>query len=878
MKKTFAVTGMTCAACQAAVSRAVGKLEGVADVNVNVLTGTMTLDLDSAIQSEGAVMAAVENAGYGISLVGGGGGSKRPDPRAERQKLVDEREKEERQMKRRLITSAILLIPLMWVSMGSMLGLPLPSFLSGYPNAVGFALIQMVLALAVMLINHNFFTSGFKGLMHKAPNMNTLIALGSAASFVFGLFAIYRIGNGLGTADLALVDRYLHQLYFESAAMILVLIMVGKTLEARAKGKTSEALTGLMDLVPQTALVMRDGDRQEIDAADLRPGDLVVLLPGARVPCDGRVREGHSSIDESAMTGESIPVEKAPGDPITSATINGTGTLIFEATKTGEDTTLAQMIQLMEEASASKAPVARLADKVAGVFVPVVIAIALVTLAAWLIAGHPGELAFSMAISVLVISCPCALGLATPVAIMVATGQGARHGILIKSGEALEGAGNLSSVVFDKTGTLTAGRPDVTEIVVRPGDPAFETEDDLLVLAATLEELSEHPLAGAILRAAEERGLTDRIPLDRFAAVPGRGIQGQLKDGREVYIGSANYMKELGLSDPEWEKQADDLSLEGRTILFLAIDQTLLGLIGATDRLKPGSVEAVDRLHKLGIRVVMLTGDRQATAEAIGRQLGGVQVIAEVLPTDKAAVVDRLKANGEKVAMVGDGINDAPALAVADVGIAIGAGSDIAIESADVVLVRNELKDAVTAIELSRKTLRTIKENLFWAFFYNVIAIPVAAGVFYLPYGLKLTPMIGALAMSFSSIFVVLNALRIRRFRPGKERVRLTTITQETTSLGYDDLIALGLGDRACPILPNEEEEEEKMEKEMILTVEGMSCGHCTARVEKALKAMPGVREAKADLESKKVTVQTDGSVTAQAMAAVITAEGYQVI
>ena len=877
MKKTFAVTGMTCAACQAAVTRAVEKLDGVTEVNVNVLTGTMTLDLDPAIQKEAAVMEAVEKVGYGISLVGGSEGSKKADPRAERQKLVEEREREESLMTRRLIASAILLIPLMWVSMGPMFGLPLPSFLSGYPNAVGYALIQMVFALPVMLINSFFFTSGFKGLMNRAPNMNTLIALGSAASFVFGLFAIYRIGNGLGLGDYELIDRYLHQLYFESAAMILVLIMVGKTLEARAKGKTSEALTGLMDLVPQTALVMRNGQRLEIDAGDLRPGDLVVLLPGARVPCDGVVREGHSSIDESAMTGESIPVEKAPGDPVTSATINGTGTLLFEATKTGEDTTLAQMIHLMEEASSSKAPVARLADKVSGVFVPIVIVIALITLAIWLIAGFPGELAFSMAISVLVISCPCALGLATPVAIMVATGQGARHGILIKSGEALESAGSLSSVIFDKTGTLTAGRPDVTEIVVKSGDPDFQTEDDLLVLAATLEELSEHPLAGAILRAAEERELTERIPLDHFEAVPGRGIKASLKDGRQVYIGSANYMKELGLSDASLEREADDLSLEGRTILFLAIDQTLLGLIGATDQLKPGSIEAVDRLHKLGIKVIMLTGDRQATAEAIGRQLGGVQVIAEVLPTDKAAVVERLKANGEKVAMVGDGINDAPALAVADVGIAIGAGSDIAIESADVVLVRNELKDAVTAIELSRKTLRTIKENLFWAFFYNVIAIPVAAGAFYLPYGLRLTPMIGALAMSFSSVFVVLNALRIRRFKPGRERSRLKEITQETTSLHYDDLSAIGLGDRVCPILP-EEEEEAKMEKEIILTVDGMTCGHCTARVEKALKAMPGVLDAKADLESKKVMVQTDGTPTKEAMAQIIDQEGYQVL
>ena len=875
MKKTFAVTGMTCASCQAAVTRAVEKLDGVSDVQVNLLTGTMSVEVGEQSEAEAAVIQAVEKVGYGISPLGGG--TKESSRRSDRQRLVQEREQEERLMRNRLISSAILLIPLMWLSMGPMLGLPLPAFLTGHSNAVGYALLQMVFTLPVMLINGFFFTSGFKGMIHRAPNMNTLIALGSAASFVFGLFAIYRIGNGLGTGDGALIDRYLHQLYFESAAMILVLIMVGKTLEARAKGKTSEALTGLMDLVPQTALVMRGSQRVEISAEDLRPGDLVVLLPGARVPCDGVVREGHSSIDESAMTGESIPVEKAPGDPVTSATINGTGTLIFEATKTGEDTTLSQMIHLMEEASSSKAPVARLADKVAGVFVPIVIAIALVTLAVWLLLGYPGELAFSMAISVLVISCPCALGLATPVAIMVATGQGARHGILFKSGEALEDAGNLTSVVFDKTGTLTEGKPQVTEIVVKQGvDPAFGTEEELLTLAATLEELSEHPLASAILKAEEERGLTGRIPLEGFEAIPGRGIKGILGDGRTVYIGSANYMKELDARDADLEAQADQLAIEGRTILFLAIDGTLLGLIGATDRLKPGSIEAVDRLHRLGIRVIMLTGDRQATAESIGRELGGIQVIAEVLPTDKAEVINRLRQMGERVAMVGDGINDAPALAIADVGIAIGAGSDIAIDSADVVLVRNELNDAVTAIELSRKTLLTIKENLFWAFFYNVVAIPVAAGLFYIPYGLKLTPMIGALAMSFSSIFVVLNALRLRRFKPNKQGAGHRKPVQELTSQRLDEFITAGIADTACPILPDEE--EDTMDGKVTLKVSGMTCGHCTARVEKALMALPGVTNTKAELESGRVTIEADAPLDRALIRAAVQEAGYEVI
>lgn len=887
--KTFFITGMTCAACQAAITRAVQKLEGISDVNVNLLTGKMTLNLDESIQDQASIIAVVEKAGYGIKpALESTDSLKKIDPHTARQSLVTAREQEVRTMWLRLITSTLFLIPLMWLSMGPMLGLPIPSFLVGRENAVGYALAQMILAAPVLLINGVFFTSGFKGLIHRAPNMNTLIALGSSASFIFGLFAIYRIGNGLGTGDYALVDRYLHQLYFESSAMILVLITVGKTLEARAKGKTSEALTGLMDLVPQSALVMREGERVEIDASDLRVGDLVVLLPGARVPCDGVVREGHTSIDESAMTGESIPVEKAPGDHVTSATINGTGTLLFEATRIGEDTTLAQMIHLMEEASSSKAPVSRLADRVAGVFVPIVIGIAIVTLAGWLFAGWSVELAFSMAISVLVISCPCALGLATPVAIMVATGQGARHGILIKSGEALEDAGNLSCVIFDKTGTLTVGRPEVTEIVVRGGvqnglhgQKDFRTQDDLLVLAATLEELSEHPLAGAILREAKTRNLTDRIPVERFSAVPGRGIRGELKDGRHVFIGSANYMGELGLRDASLEATADELSRQGRTLLYIALEDELLGLIAATDTLKPGSAGAVERLHELGLRVIMLTGDRQATAEAIGLELGNVQVIAEVLPTDKAAVIEKLRAEGERVAMVGDGINDAPALAVADVGIAIGAGSDIAIESADIVLVRNELNDAVTAIELSRKTLRTIKQNLFWAFFYNVVAIPVAAGVFFIPYGLRLTPMIGALAMSFSSIFVVLNALRLRRFRSKTDRRTSRRDVPDMTLAQHNVTSTCSLPGNTCPakqLLKDLEEEGEFMNQEIILLVDGMTCGHCTASVEKVLKMIPGVESVSADLETKRVTVCSRGALNRSDLEAAIAEAGYEVV
>ncbi len=874
---------MTCAACQANVERAVRKLDGVSDVSVNLLTGKMTLALDEKIQQEAGIFEAVEKAGYGIAPEADAGIDQKRDSGTGAQELIDERRRETRAIKRRLIFSVVLMIPLMWLSMGHMIALPVPAFLSGHANAVTFIVFQMVIALSVMLINHQFFISGFKGLLHRAPNMNTLIAIGSAAAFLFGLFALVRVGNGLAAGDKELVGHYLHQLYFESAAMILVFITVGKMLESKAKGKTSEALSGLIELTPQSALVMRGEERVEVAASDLRPGDRVVLLPGSRVPCDGVIVEGRTSVDEQAMTGESIPVEKTVGDHVTSATINGNGTVIFEATRTGSDTTLSQMIRLMEEASSSKAPVARLADRVAGVFVPVVMAIALVTLIVWLLVGQSAELAFSMAISVLVISCPCALGLATPVAIMVATGKGARCGILIKSGEALEDAGSLSTIVFDKTGTLTVGLPEVTEIMVSDERKDW-TDEDVLSLAASLEAMSEHPLAGAILRAAENRGLTGRAGIGQFAAVPGRGIKGQFDDGREVFLGSAAYMEELGYRNHGLFRAADSLSARGRTILFLAADGSLIGFIAVVDQLKPTSAAAVERLRKRGLKVVMLTGDRKATAEAIGRELGDVEVIAEVLPTDKAEVIDRLRGEYNLVAMVGDGINDAPALARADVGMAIGAGSDIAIESADIVLVRNELSDAVTAVELSRKTLRIIKQNLFWAFFYNAIAIPLAAGAFYMPFGIRLTPMIGALAMSCSSIFVVLNALRLRAFKP-LETVRASA-EEEPLEVLVGQNLQSGRGraeeeNKAVQSSGRDGREypgEDVMEQTTILKVEGMMCAHCTGRVEKALKALPGVADASADLEEKQVTIKSDGTVSREQFVRAVTDAGYEVI
>ena len=763
MKEKFDVTGMTCSACSSRVEKCVSKLEGVEEVTVNLLTNSMQVKYDENVLEEQGIIDAVVHAGYGASPAressGFAGGSKGTAVgQAQRQQGENGKNPVQEHleyMKKRTFWSFVFLIPLMYVSMGHMIGAPLPGFLHGTVNAVAFAMTQFLLCLPVLYINRGYFTKGFSTLLHGAPNMDTLIAVGSAASLVYGIFAIYRMGYGLGVQDMELVERYLHDLYFESAVMILALINIGKYLEARSKGKTSQAIEKLMDMAPKTAFVERDGMVLEIPAEEILPGDVLQVKPGSSVPADGVILEGSTSVDQAAITGESIPVQKNPGDSVIAATMNKAGFFRMKATKVGKDTTFAQIIRLVEDASASKAPIAKMADKIAGVFVPVVMAIALITGIAWVIAGAEFEFALSCAISVLVISCPCALGLATPVAIMVGTGKGAENGILIKSGEALEVTHNIQSVVLDKTGTITQGTPEVTDI------QAFGMEkQELLKIAGALEKKSEHPLAEAVLKKAEEEGIL--LPeVQEFQAVPGKGIQGKIQ-GIQYYAGNLKFMEERQIDTSKVEKQVERLAEEGKTPLIFATEEQVLGILAAADLVKPTSAQAIRELKKLGIQVIMLTGDNERTAKAIQKQLDLDTVIAEVLPQDKEREVAKLQAEGKTVAMVGDGVNDAPALARADVGIAIGAGTDVAIESADIVLMKNDLLDVVTAVGLSKAVIRNIKENLFWAFFYNACGIPLAAGLLYPVFGLKLSPMFGAAAMSLSSLFVVSNALRLR--------------------------------------------------------------------------------------------------------------------
>ena len=765
MKEKFDVTGMTCSACSSRVEKCVSKLEGVEEVTVNLLTNSMQVKYDENVLEEQGIIDAVVHAGYGASPAressGFAGGSKGTAVgQAQRQQGENGKNPVQEHleyMKKRTFWSFVFLIPLMYVSMGHMIGAPLPGFLHGTVNAVAFAMTQFLLCLPVLYINRGYFTKGFSTLLHGAPNMDTLIAVGSAASLVYGIFAIYRMGYGLGVQDMELVERYLHDLYFESAVMILALINIGKYLEARSKGKTSQAIEKLMDMAPKTAFVERDGMVLEIPAEEILPGDVLQVKPGSSVPADGVILEGSTSVDQAAITGESIPVQKNPGDSVIAATMNKAGFFRMKAMKVGKNTTFAQIIRLVEDASASKAPIAKMADKIAGVFVPVVMASALITGIAWVIAGAEFEFALSCAISVLVISCPCALGLATPVAIMVGTGKGAENGILIKSGEALEVTHNIQSVVLDKTGTITQGTPEVTDI------QAFGMEkQELLKIAGALEKKSEHPLAEAVLKKAEEEGIL--LPeVQEFQAVPGKGIQGKIQ-GIQYYAGNLKFMEERQIDTSKVEKQVERLAEEGKTPLIFATEEQVLGILAAADLVKPTSAQAIRELKKLGIQVIMLTGDNERTAKAIQKQLDLDTVIAEVLPQDKEREVAKLQAEGKTVAMVGDGVNDAPALARADVGIAIGAGTDVAIESADIVLMKNDLLDVVTAVGLSKAVIRNIKENLFWAFFYNACGIPLAAGLLYPVFGLKLSPMFGAAAMSLSSLFVVSNALRLRFF------------------------------------------------------------------------------------------------------------------
>ena len=703
MKQKFNVTGMTCSACSAHVTKAVEKLPGVSSVNVNLLGGSMLVEYDPGAESPESIIAAVDDAGYGAALPASKGGAK-----ADAAPAVD-MEAELLGMKRRFVISLCFLLPLFYIAMGHMMGWPLPHFFHDSRNALSFALIQFLLVLPIMYVNDKYYKVGFKTLLHGSPNMDSLIALGSLAAVVYGVAALFQISYGMGHGDAERVSKWSMDLYFESAGMILTLITLGKYLETRSKGKTSEAISRLMDLAPKTATVLRDGAEVEIPVEDVAVGDLILVRPGASIPVDGEVTEGTSSVDESALTGESIPVEKGPEDRVVAASINKSGSFTFRATRVGDDTTLAQMIALVDEAASSKAPIAKLADQVAGIFVPTVIGIALVTAAVWLVLGYGVEHALTAGVAVLVISCPCALGLATPVAIMVGTGKGAENGILIKSAEALETLHTVSTVVLDKTGTVTEGRPRVTDLY--PGEGI--TTEELLCVAASLEKPSEHPLAEAIVREAEERKIP-LVPVRDFEAVHGRGVRAEVQ-GSYYLAGNRAMMEESGIDLGAERLMADGLAENGKTPLYFAQDGRLIGLIAVADTVKPSSAEAMRGFRALGIDVVMLTGDNQRTADAIGRELGVTKVIAEVLPQDKEAVIASLQTEGRRVAMVGDGINDAPALARSDVGLAIGAGTDVAIESADIVLMKSDLLDAVTAVELSKATIRNVKQNLFWA-------------------------------------------------------------------------------------------------------------------------------------------------------------------
>jgi len=853
MKQTFNVSGMTCSACSAHVEKAVCRLEGVAEVNVSLLTNSMQVTYDEDAASSEAIIAAVKNSGYGASLPQAAG-TAAPAVRQE-----DVMAGELAQMKHRMVWSFAFLIPLFYISMGHMMGAPLPGFLTGTDNALAFAFTQLLLTLPIMYLNDKYYKVGFKTLFRGAPNMDSLIAVGSMAAVAYGVFAIYQIGFGLGHGDGDLVAKYHMDLYFESAGMILTLITLGKFLETRSKGKTSQAITRLMDLAPKTARVLREGGEMEIPVEEVLVGDRIVVRPGQAIPVDGTVVEGASAVDESALTGESLPVDKGPGDKVAAASINKSGSFVFEATRVGQDTTLAQMIRLVEEASSSKAPIAKLADKVAGVFVPVVMVIAAVTALVWLAVTRSPEQALTAGVAVLVISCPCALGLATPVAIMVGTGKGAENGILVKSAEALETLHAIDTVVLDKTGTLTQGRPQVTDILPAGG----VTESALLGLAACLEAPSEHPLGAAIVEEAGARGLP-RQPVERFAAVHGRGVEAVL-GGRRCLAGNRAMMEEAGVDLSAWEDRAQALAAQGKTPLYFAKDTSLLGLIAVADTPKPTSRDAVAAFRSLGIDVIMLTGDNRRTADAIGAQLGVTEVMAEVLPQDKERKVSELQSQGRKVAMVGDGINDAPALARADVGLAIGAGTDVAIESADIVLMKSDLLDAAAAVELSRATIRNIKENLFWAFFYNSLGIPLAAGVFFPLLGWQLNPMFAAAAMSLSSVCVVSNALRLRffksKFRASRREENPVIQQPRAVQDSNDDSSTTKQGGTTA------------MTKTM--KIEGMMCAHCSGRVEKALNDLPGVTAA-VNLEAG--TASVTGDAADDVLTKAVTDAGYKVV
>ena len=859
MRETFDITGMTCAACSSRVQKAAGEVPGVACANVNLLKNSMELDYDGSPETVAAVVEAIEKSGYGAARRAPAGEKGRGAAPAERPGAAAERAIREK--RNQLIVSAVFSVPLFYVAMGPMFGWPQPPALAGEANLVALGLTQLLLCAPILFANRHYFITGFRTLAHRAPNMDSLIALGSAASALWSVAQLYRMAWAAGAGDMETLHAAAHSLYFDSAGMILTLITLGKFFEARAKGRTTDAITALMDLAPKTATVVRDGEEVEVPTEDVQVGERVIVRAGESVPVDGVVVEGAAAVDESAITGESVPVEKGVGDRVTGATVSTRGWFAMEARAVGDDTTLAGIIRLVDEATSSKAPIERMADRIAGVFVPVVIAIAAVTFVAWLALAGDVATALTHAISILVISCPCALGLATPTAIMVGTGRGAANGILIKSAEALETACNVDAVVLDKTGTVTAGEPRVTDVLLAPG----VTEEELLRVAAALERKSEHPLAGAICTYADEKSpdAEKDMRVEKFEQVAGGGLSAMV-DGVPALAGNARLMAASGVGLAGLEAAAATLADDGKTPLFFSLAGRALGMIAVADPVKPTSVSAIARLRAMGARTVLLTGDQERTAAAVARRVGVDEVIACVLPAQKEAKVRELQEAGRTVAMVGDGINDAPALARADVGIAIGAGTDVAISSADVVLMHSDPADVATAMELSRATMRNIKQNLFWALFYNAICIPVAAGVLS-PWGVTLNPMIGAAAMGFSSVFVVSNALRLRTWKPSERAASEVTPAAE---------VAVSVESVAGAPASATERREPTMTK--TLNVTGMMCQHCVAHVKKALEGVDGVSAVDVNLEAGTATVEAADSVTDEALVAAVVDAGYE--
>ena len=837
MKQKFDVYGMTCASCQAAVDRAVKKL-GVNEVNVNLINESMSVEYDPNKISDSDIIEAVSRAGYEARLKNNENSFKN-----EKENL---KELEEDNTKFRLKVSFFFMIILMYISMGPMISLPIPSFLVGSQGAINNAFVQFLLTIPVIFVNRKFFISGFKSLKNGNPNMDALVALGSSSALFYGIFVIMRMAHAAGLSDFETIDAYRHNLYFESSAMILTLITLGKYFEARSKGETKASLKNLMDLAPERARVIRNNKEVEIDSTDIEKGDIIIIRPGERIPVDGEIIEGSSLVDEAAITGESIPINKTIGDEVISATINKQGSFKFKATRVGEDTTLSQIISLVNDANETKAPIAKLADKISAIFVPAVIIISLITFIGWYIISKDFEFALNLMISVLVISCPCALGLATPMAIMVATGKSAELGLLFKNAESLENLHKVDSILLDKTGTITEGKPVVTDVITKIDEKSF------LEIAASLEHLSEHPLSDAINTYASEKN-THIIPVENFESIVGRGIKGKI-DNNLYYAGNLRLMEENNIDLNNYENLNYKLSKDGKTSMYFANDIEVIGLIAAKDMAKDSSKIAIDTLKKEGFEITMVTGDNEITAEAIRKSLNIDKKFAEVLPQDKDKVVKTLQAEDKKVAMVGDGINDAPALARADIGIAIGKGSDIAIDSADVVLVKNSLLDLVKSIDLSRATIKTIKENLFWAFFYNIILIPLAAGLLYPKFGLTLNPMFAALAMSFSSVFVCLNSLRLRGFKSKAE-----SYSNETNN-------------------KNEILKENEMNeiKKMIVNVDGMSCNNCAKHVKNALEEIDGVNEVIVNLDNKNAEVSYQGDIDEKVISDAINEAGYE--